>query len=74
MAPSVEDIPGKNGGSPAMREVNQHLHRKHGGDKASGNLWSRLIYHEELHVHDAGEIDHTHEDYELPAEWDGADA
>lgn len=69
MARSVGDEPGKGGTSPALREVNQHLHHKHNGERASGALWSRLIYHQELHV--TGEPDHTHADYELPAEWDG---
>ena len=68
--PSVTDEPGKGGTTPARKELNQHMHRKHNGALLTGNTWERLVAHEELH--NATACDHTHEDFELPAQWQDA--
>lgn len=64
---STTDEPGRGGTTPTRKELNKHLHEKHGRTKLAGNTWERLVQHEELHT--AQEWDHTHDDYELPAEW-----
>lgn len=50
------------------RELNQHLHRKHGQTSLAGTpdmpLRNRLELHERLHRE--GVCDHTHQDYETP--------
>lgn len=64
---SVGDERGRHGTTPARRELNQHMHRKHPGHTLTGNTWQRLVAHEELHS--AQHWDHDHEDFELPAQW-----
>jgi type IV secretory pathway VirD2 relaxase len=64
---STSDESGRGGSSPTRRELNQHLTRKHSSAVLTGNTWERLVAHEELHTRQ--HWDHTHADYELPAEW-----
>lgn len=65
---SVTDQPGRGGSTPARRELNEHMSRKHHGEPAlTGTTFQRLVAHEELH--NARNWDHTHDDYELPAQW-----
>lgn len=51
------------------RELNQHLHRRHGGLSLAGSdmdsLLARLSHHEKLHKTTV--CDHEHEDYEQPS-------
>jgi hypothetical protein len=64
---SSTDEPGRGTASPARREINQHMHRKHNGMKAEGTTIERQEAHEELHRRQ--HWDHAHDDYGLPAEF-----
>ena len=67
---SLTDEPGRGGTSPARKELNQHMHSKHGRAKLTGDTFQRLVAHEEMHQ--TQQWDHVHDDYELPALWRAA--